>query len=126
MNIMKSSRIHSILILLSLVSLAGCASLPQADPPLTLDRLVERSKSGESLDSLIAAVRGQREAFGLTGSDFARLRERGLPDRLLDELFRLEISAAEERERLRHWEPPWPRYRLVHPIIIAPAPKPRP
>ncbi|MCS6997117.1 MAG: hypothetical protein NZ533_09245 [Casimicrobiaceae bacterium] len=120
---MTLRRLTSFLAANALFALAGCATWPMAER-VTLEQLVARARQGESIDQLVALVRTQR-AYGLTGSDFARLRAEGLPDRVLDELHRLELAAAEERERLRLWEPPWPRYRwyVPHVIVIKPPSK---
>lgn len=80
------------------------------------------------MEALVAAVRAQPAAYGLTGSDFARLHAQGVPERVLDELQRLEIAKAEERERLLRWEAPWP-YRpwrfWPHPHVIVVKPQPK-
>lgn len=118
---------HAIVAALVTLALAGCATLAPSAERIGLDQVVARSKAGESADSLVAALRTQGTAYGLSGSDFARLRANGVPDLVLDELQRLEIAAAEDRERLRRWEPPWP-YRPwwfgPHYVVVKPRPKP--
>lgn len=107
--------------------ITGCATLGNSTPPLTIDQLVERAKKGESNESLLASVRASGERFSLTGSEFAKLKERGLPEPLLDELQRRELQAARDEEWMKNqfywnglWRP-WPyvgyRYLYVpHPI----------
>ncbi len=108
------------------MALAGCATLLPTAERVTIEQLVARAKQGESLDTLVAMVRAQPAAYGLQGSDFARLKAEGLPDRVLDELQRLEIAKAEERERLLRWEPPWPYRAWAYPHVIVVKPRPKP
>ncbi len=107
------------------MALTGCATLLPAVERVTIEQLVARAKQGESVDTLVATVRAQPAAYGLQGSDFARLKTEGLPDRVLDELQRLEITKAEERERLLRWEPPWPHRTWAYPQVIVVKPRPK-
>ena len=81
-------------------------------PPLTIDALVERSRQGESAESLLASLRASRERFALSGSEYALLKERGLPAPVLDELQRRELQAARDdqwRDSQFYWGPlAWP------------------
>jgi hypothetical protein len=110
-------------------ALAGCATFGDNTPPLTLDVLVARAKAGESNESLLASLRASRERFTLTGSDFAKLKERGLSDPVLDELQQRQIADARDDEWRRSnpywWR--WPHYGFYdRPIIIVrPVPKPK-
>jgi hypothetical protein len=108
--------------------LGGCATLVDNTPPLTVDALVTRAKSGESTESLLASLRGSRERFLLTGSDYAKLKERGLPDAVLDALQAraLEDVRYEEWRRSQpdfFWRA-WPYYGFQRPIIVVP-PRPK-
>lgn len=111
-------------------ALAGCASRGESAPPLTLDALVARAKAGESSESLLASLRGSRERFVLSGSDYAKLKERGLPDAVLDALQQRQIADARDDEWRRSqplgWWRMWPYYDFYRPvIIIPPPPKPK-
>ncbi|MGL5003048.1 MAG: hypothetical protein ACRDAM_08915 [Casimicrobium sp.] len=114
----------------SAVLLAGCATLGDNTPPLTLDALVARAKTGESSESLLASLRASRESFVLTGSDYAKLKERGLPDAVLDELQKRQIAEARDDEWRRanpigFWRA-WPYYGYHRPVIIVhPTPNPK-
>lgn len=108
---------------------SGCATLADPTPSLTVDALVARAKSGESAQSLLASLRASRERFTLTGSDYAKLKERGLPDAVLDELQQREIAQARDDEWRRSqpiggWRT-WPYYGFHdRPIVIVhPMPK---
>lgn len=123
---MRSRRLPLAGAALLAMALAGCATLLPTVERVTIDQLVARARQGESVDTLVATVRAQPAAYGLQGSDFARLKTEGLPDRVLDELQRLEIAKAEERERLLRWEPPWPHRYWAYPHVIVVKPRPKP
>jgi hypothetical protein len=110
--------------------LSACATLGDNTPPLTIDALVTRAKSGESNESLLASLRASRERFTLTGSEFAKLKERGLPDALLDELQKREVAAVRDEEWRNAqpigWWRAWPYYYSYHrPAVVIPHPKPK-
>ncbi len=112
------------------VLLSACASLGDTSPPLTIDALVARAKTGESNESLLASLRASRERFQLSGSELAKLKERGLPDAVLDELQARQIADAREEEWRRSqpigWWRAWPYYGYSQPVIIVrPTPKPK-
>lgn len=114
--------------LASAVLLGGCATFADNTPPLTIDALVSRAKAGESTESLLASLRGSRERFVLTGSDYAKLKERGLPDAVLDALQARAIEDARYDEWRRtqpdfFWRA-WPYYGYHRPVIIV-QPKPK-
>ncbi len=110
--------------------LSACATLGDNTPPLTIDALVARAKAGESNESILASLRASRERFTLTGSEFAKLKERGLPDVVLDELQKRELTAVRNEEWLNAqpigWWRMWPNYAYHRPVIIVPTPKPKP
>ena len=114
------------------VALGGCATLVDSAPPLTIDALVERSQQGESTQSLLASLRASRERFTLSGSDYALLKERGLPEPVLDELQIRALHAArdDQWQGSRFYSGPWfpfgnfSRYVYV-PFPSPPHPKPK-
>ena len=117
-------------------ALGGCATMGDKAPPLTIDALVGRAKQGESAQSLLASLRASRERFALSGSEYASLKERGLPAPVLDELQWRELQAARDdqwRNNQFYWGPwggPWfpfgSSYRYIYvPAPPAPMPKPR-
>ncbi|MFN3628863.1 MAG: hypothetical protein ACK4XK_02210 [Casimicrobiaceae bacterium] len=122
----RPGRLPLALAALSAVALAGCATLLPTVERVTIEQLIARARQGESADTLVATVRAQPAAYGLQGSDFARLRAEGLPDRVLDELLRLELAQAAERERLLRWEPLWTHGVWAYPHVIVVKPRPKP
>ncbi len=101
---MKFSKLLMAFVVTGLLS--ACATAPSA-PPLTLDALVESAQKGASPESLLATLRTSRVVFGLVGSDFPKLKERGLPDAVLDELLRREVLAARDEQWVRVPPPMW-------------------
>ena len=89
-------RVWPLLTFLGFLALQGCATIGDGAPNLTIDALVARSKQGESTQSLLASLRASRERFALSGSDYALLKERGLPADVLDELQNRELQAARD------------------------------
>ena len=117
-----------LLVVSAALLLGGCATLTDSSPPLTIDALVSRAKAGESTESLLASLRGSRERFVLTGSDYAKLKERGLPDPVLDALQARAIEDVRYEEWRRSqpdffWRS-WPYYGFHRPVIVLP-PKPK-
>ncbi|TAG49942.1 MAG: hypothetical protein EAZ30_01310 [Betaproteobacteria bacterium] len=112
---------------LAALALSGCATMTASAPPLTVDQLVERAKKGESTESLLASLRGSRERFTIAGSEFAKLKERGLPEPVLDELQRRELQAAKDEEWLRNGSLAFPWWRFPAPyytryVVMPPRP----
>jgi hypothetical protein len=125
---MKLKLLFTALVAASLMS--ACATLGDNTPPLTIDALVARAKAGESNESLLASLRASRERFTLTGSEFAKLKERGLPDVVLDELQKRELAAVRDEEWRNAqpigWWRAWPYSYYYHrPIVVIPQPKPK-
>ena len=116
-------------------ALGGCATIGDGGPPLTIDALVERSRQGESAESLLASLRASRERFALSGSEYALLKERGLPASVLDELQRRELQAARDDQWRNNqfyggpwrgaWSPFGNDYRYIY-VPAPPTPMPKP
>ena len=112
----------------AVLALSGCATMGNSAPPLTIDALVERSRQGESVESLLASLRASRERFALSGSEYALLKERGLPAPVLDELQKRALQAARDdqwRNNQFYWGPwrgPWYAFGSDYRYIYVPAP----
>ncbi|TAF99819.1 MAG: hypothetical protein EAZ43_14985 [Betaproteobacteria bacterium] len=123
----RSSACAAICAGLAALVLSGCATMTASAPPLTVDQLVERAKKGESTESLLASLRGSRERFTIAGSEFAKLKERGLPEPVLDELQSRELQAAKDEEWLRSSSLAFPWWRFQAPyytryVVMPPRP----
>ena len=73
-------------------------------------------------EQIIARMDASRAVYRLSGSDFARLREQGVPDRVLDHMHRRQIERVRYEEWLRsrdfvffgpYWHRPFPYW--AHP-----------
>ncbi len=131
-------RIYTLLVaplMATAFALSGCATVGDRAPPLTIDALVERAKQGESVESLLASLRGSRERFALSGSEYALLKERGLPAAVLDELQKRELQAVRDdqwRNNQFYWGPWGGRWfpfgnetRYIY-VPAPPIPMPKP
>ena len=124
-----------LILVAAVVVLSGCATMVDSAPHLTIDALVARSKQGETTQSLLASLRASRERFSLSGSDYALLKERGLPAAVLDELQNRELQAARDGQWRNsqfygdHWGSPWfpfgNYYRYIY-VPSPPTPMPKP
>ena len=125
---MRLQNLMVVPLVLVIVALSGCTTIGNSSPPLTIDALVARSKQGESAESLLASLRASRERFALSGSEYALLKERGLPAAVLDELQRRALQAARDdqwRNNQFYWGPwggPWFPFGNENRYIYVPAP----
>jgi len=96
------------------VLLAGCATTP-APPPVTVEQVVMMSQEGVVPDEIIAKMEDSDTVYRLSGSELARLKERGVPDEVLD--YMQDTYVDYERSRVyRHYDPWWgPPYAAAYP-----------
>jgi hypothetical protein len=102
----------------SLLALAGCASLSQPLPKApTLDEIVTMSKEGVAADEIVRKLGDARAVYPLSATDLVRLHERGVSDSVLDYLHRSYLEEVRDEEALRAYYrydwyySPWPSYR---------------
>ena len=84
--------------------LAGCASRPQR-VPVTLEEIVQMSRAGTQPSEIIARMEASDTVYRLSGSEFARLKEQGVPDQVLD--YMQETYLDFERSRVYRYYDPW-------------------
>ena len=106
-----------IAVLLAAMLLGGCAAFPKREP-MTLDQVVQLSKEGKSADDIINRLSESRTVFALSGSGYAKLREQGVDDAVLDYIQRTYVARVELDSRLRYqgWYSPGfypPYYRPI-------------
>lgn len=113
---------RSLTVLLLALLLGGCAGMMQRPAPLTAEDVVQMAKSGASSTAIIERLRETRTVLRLSGSQFARLREQGVPDDVLDHIQNTYMAAVEADTRLRYqgmywgWGPPYPMRPLHGPL----------
>lgn len=104
--------------------LGGCATLNQPRPePPTPDQVVQLSQEGKSADDIIKLMKDSRAVYELPASKLADLRQRGVPDKVIDYMQATYLEQARWEEALRrpyyygpyyrpwgYWGPVRPRY----------------
>ena len=124
----RTGRIRRALIACTaLAVLSGCAGVMKRPDPLTTDDIVRLVKAETPSSDIIQRLRETRTVLPLTGSQFAKLREQGVPDDVLDHLQHAYLGAVEFDARMRYqglywggwggWGPPFP-----HPGFRGPLP----
>lgn len=94
--------------------LAGCAGLGEKlPPPPTIAEIVEMAKSGQSADAIIKRMHDARAVYRLPASELAKLREQGVPDKVIDYMQQTYVDAV------RYWE--WARARDAYLFPPFPA-----
>ena len=95
-----------------LAALAGCAGFEKLPPAPTVAEIVELSKSGASADDIIKRIQASRAVYQLAASELAKMREQGVPDKVIDYLHQSYIDAVRYAEWLRARDaylfPPFP------------------
>lgn len=107
-----------------LTVLSGCAGVLKRPDPLTTADIVRLVKEETPSADIIQRLRETRTILPLSGSQFAKLREQGVPDDVLDHLQQAYLGAVEFDARMRYqgmywggWGPPFP-----HPAFRGPLP----
>jgi hypothetical protein len=94
------------LALLAAVALAGCATAEKR-VPMTLEQVIQHSKAGTPPADIINQLKESRTVFEVSGSQFAKLREEGVDDSVLDFIQRTYVASVEMDTRLRYQSMYW-------------------
>ena len=98
--------------------LAGCATTPPK-PPVTVEQVVQMSHDQVPAAEIIARMQEAGTVYPLSGSQLAKLRERGVPDEVLDYMQSTYLAYAERQAIFRYdpyfWGPYWGPYWGPHP-----------
>jgi hypothetical protein len=121
----RSGRIcRTLVACVALAVLSGCAGVLKRPDPMTTEDIVRLVKAETPSPDIIQRLRETRTVLPLTGSQFAKLREQGVPDDVLDHLQQAYLGAVEFDARMRYqsmywggWGPPFP-----HPAFRGPLP----
>ena len=87
--------------LLLVAALAGCAGLEPLPPPPTIAEIVQMAKSGQGADAIIQRIQESRAVYQLPASELAKMREQGVPDKVIDYIQQTYIEAVRYSEWLR-------------------------
>ena len=90
-----------------LAALAGCAAFEKLPPAPSVADIIELSKSGASADDIIKRIEASRAVYALPASELARMREQGVPDRVIDYLHSTYIEAVRHAEWARARDAYW-------------------
>lgn len=106
------------LVLALALFMAGCA-IPQRPPPPSIADVIAMAKSGMPADEIIRRLSESNAVYRLSGSEFAKLKTDGVPDKVLDYIKQVELYDARYREwqnaRDMYWYPPYGRFGYRHP-----------
>jgi hypothetical protein len=92
---------HLVMLLL-VAALAGCESLGKPlPPPPTVAEIAELAKSGQSADAIIQRMRESHAVYRLPASELAKLRDQGVPDKVIDYMQQTYVDAVRYWERAR-------------------------
>jgi hypothetical protein len=97
------------LLLLSGALSVGCATTPRK-PPVTVEQVVEMSQAGTPPADIVHKMRESGTVYRLSGSELARLKERGVSDEVLDYLQNTQLEYARNRAVMyysAYWGPPY-------------------
>lgn len=102
----RSHTLRALAVLALLTVLAGCATAPRR-PPLTLEEVVTMAKNDLPAAQIIRAMDESRTVLALSGSQYAGLRQQGVPDEVLDHIQKRHLEAVEIDARFRQQQLYW-------------------
>lgn len=92
-------------------ALTGCSTLRERPPAPTLDEIRQMASQKVAAERIIERMRESGAVYRLKGSDFARLRDDGIPDAVLDFMSQRQEEAVRYEEWLsardRFFRSPW-------------------
>jgi hypothetical protein len=106
----------------TLLLTGGCASLGQPRPePPTPEQVVQLSQAGKSAEDILKLMQDSAATYELSASQLADLRQRGVPDKVIDYMQEtyLEQARREEAQR-RSYYGPWGYWGPPHPYYYRP------
>jgi hypothetical protein len=83
---------------------SGCATTPRQPPP-GLEEIVQMSQQGVAPEDIIEQMRASRAVYRLPASELAKLKERGVPDVVLD--YMQQTYLEDERRRAYYQAGPY-------------------
>jgi hypothetical protein len=123
--VMKHGRpwVGWLVLLMALGLASGCHTLAQR-PLMTLGDVVRMSQDGTSPSAIIASLEQHRVQLEFTGSQFAKLKDQGVADEVLDYLLNAYADRIRYETRLQS-EPLWwhHSYYWSPRVIVVDRPK---
>lgn len=93
---------------------AGCATAPKLPPPPTTAEIVQMAKDGQTAEAIIQRMQQSVALYPLPASELAKLREQGVPDKVIDHMQQTYLEAVRYQE--------WARARDAYPPFYGPYP----
>lgn len=94
------------------VLLSACAAFAPLPPPPSPQEIVAMAGEGKSADEIIRRIDAAQGVYRLSASELARLRERGVPDAVIDHMQSTHMDAIRREEAWRQQSlypaPGWP------------------
>ena len=106
----RFDNIGAVLLLASAV--AGCATAPKLPPAPTTAEIVQMAKDGQTAEAIIQRMQQSIAVYPLPASELAKLREQGVPDKVIDHMQHTYLEAVRYQE--------WARVRDAWPPYYAP------
>jgi hypothetical protein len=94
-------------------ALGGCAALrDDRPPPPSVPEIVKMAQDKVPAEEIVKRIDEGRANYRLSGADYAKLRDQGVPDAVLNAMHRRQLEAARYEEWLRardrlFWAPGW-------------------
>ena len=81
--------------------MTGCATAPQLPPPPTTAEIVQMAKDGQTAEAIIQRMQLSIAVYPLPASELAKLREQGVPDKVIDHMQHTYLEAVRYQEWAR-------------------------
>ena len=105
---------------LLVATLAGCAGVERRPPP-SIEQIVEMSNAGTPPEEIVRLLQESRAVYPLTGSQIAKLHERGVPDSVLDYMQNAYMDRVRWESRMYDNPYYWNCFYCYHrPMIVVP------
>jgi hypothetical protein len=90
-----------VLVFIGMLSVAGCSSeAVRPAPPLSISSIVQQSQAGVPAKSIIQQIADSGSVYRLSASQLANLRDKGVPDAVIDYMQRTYIHAVRRNQSL--------------------------
>lgn len=93
----------SILVGITLLALAGCATGPKLQP-VTVPEVVRMSQAGTLADQIIERMRASGTTYRLEASQLADLEEEGVPASVIDYMQNTYLDAVRRDQQYEDWD----------------------
>jgi len=101
--------------------MTGCATAPQLPPPPTTAEIVQMAKDGQTAEAIIQRMQQSIAVYPLPASELAKLREQGVPDKVIDHMQLTYLEAVRYQEWARARDSySYPYYGPYRPYYFGP------